>query len=83
MNRSMLDYLRKRQAAKSPDLSTAIDHEEPAERMPGNDPTAYQFVLRQKRKQAMLKRILAESGYSDLARMSSINPKRLEEGVDD
>lgn len=74
--KALLDF-RRRQLEDGPG-EDSLDLEEPAEHVPSTDPAVYQLVLRKKRNAAMLKQMLARSGYSDLARMTSIKREALE-----
>ncbi len=74
--RMFLDAMREEEAGYEPPLPErdfAPDH---------MDPRELELVLKRKHKLNMLKRMLADSGYPNLARMSTIRREPASEGDD-
>lgn len=53
-----------------------------ADRQPASDTYMLRLGLRKKRQMQLLKQMLAENGYPDLARMSNVRRERIEDDDD-
>lgn len=58
------------------DLPPNLD--ERAVRIPQDDPRMYSLELRKKRMSGLLKKMLQDSGYGDLAKMTNFHNERME-----
>lgn len=79
--RAIVDFLRADQAPER-----EMDHLETAnaaDRMPASDQFMFRLAMKKKRQQQMLKQMLEDAGYSDLARMATIRRENISEDEND
>ncbi len=76
-SRALYDYLRDDGRIEEPDAEIAQTDEEPEIRQ------MMALHLKKKRQQMMLKRMMSDSGYADLAKMVNIGKDSYEVGSED
>jgi hypothetical protein len=76
--RSIVDILKRRQSEDLPRQLPEVPDEMDG-RFAVDDPAAFQLVLKKRRNNGMLKKMLADAGYTDLAHMVTVKRERLED----
>lgn len=75
----LIQQMRAEQDQAPPDALLEMAEEADGEPMEGEPAEQFRLGLRKKRSQALLKQMLANSGYGDLARATSISRQALPE----